>query len=198
MMRTGSKESELAGNQEQGRRTAEQRREEILQAAMVEFATYGYFGGSTERIAKAVGISQPYVQRLFGTKKALFLASLDRVSADIIDAWRRVLQQDASGSPSEKLERIGNTYQDFVRDVVQLRLVLQGASSAEDEEIRQTIQDCMGRMFAWVRTATGASATDVQQFFAYGMMLTVAASLRAMDRAGNEEWARAMLLMPVE
>jgi len=188
----------LGGNQEQGRRTAEQRREEILQAAMVEFATYGYFGGSTERIAKAVGISQPYVQRLFGTKKALFLASLDRVSADIIDAWRRVLQQDASGSPSEKLERIGNTYQDFVRDVVQLRLVLQGASSAEDEEIRQTIQDCMGRMFAWVRTATGASATDVQQFFAYGMMLTVAASLRAMDRAGNEEWARAMLLMPVE
>lgn len=188
----------MTGNREQGRRTAEQRREEILQAAMVEFATYGYFGGSTERIAKAVGISQPYVQRLFGTKKALFLASLDRVSADIIEAWNRVLQRDDSGSPSEKLERIGNTYQDFVRDVVQLRLVLQGASSAEDEEIRQTIQDCMGRMFAWVRTATGASATDVQQFFAYGMMLTVAASLRAMDRAGNEEWARAMLLMPLE
>lgn len=180
------------------RRTAEERREEIIQAAMVEFATYGYFGGSTERIATAVGISQPYVQRLFGTKKALFLASLDRVSDDIIAAWRMVLGRNPEGTPIEKLARIGDTYQHFVRDVVQLRLVLQGASSAEDEDIRRTIQDCMRRMFAWVREATGASASDVQQFFAYGMMLTVAASLRAMDRADSEEWARAMLLMPLE
>lgn len=177
------------------RRTAEERREEIVQAAMVEFATYGYFGGSTERIASAVGISQPYVQRLFGTKKALFIASLERVSGDIIAAWRVALGRNPEGTPTEKLQRIGDTYQDFVRDVVQLRLVLQGASSAEDEDIRRCIQDCMGRMFAWVRESTGASAEEVQQFFAYGMMLTVAASIRAMDRAG-EDWARAMLLMP--
>jgi AcrR family transcriptional regulator len=179
------------------RRTSEERREEVIQAAIVEFATYGYFGGSTERIAQVAGISQPYVQRLFGTKKALFLASLERVSDDIVRAWDRALKRDPGETPGEKLEAIGNIYQDFVRDVVQLRLVLQGASSAEDEDIRACIQSCMGRMFAWVREATGASAEEVRDFFAYGMMLTVAASIRAMDVASSDEWARAMLLMPL-
>jgi AcrR family transcriptional regulator len=180
------------------RRTAEERREEVIQAAIVEFATDGYFGGSTERIAHVAGISQPYVQRLFGTKKTLFLASLERVSDDIVLAWDRALKRNPGGTPAERLEAIGNIYQDFVRDVVQLRLVLQGASSAEDEEIRTCIQACMGRMFAWVREKTGASAQEVRDFFAYGMMLTVAASIRAMDVASGDEWARAMLLMPLD
>jgi AcrR family transcriptional regulator len=180
------------------RRTAGERREEVIQAAIVEFATYGYFGGSTERIAQVAGISQPYVQRLFGTKKALFIASLERVSDDIIEAWDRALKRNPGGTPVERLEAIGEIYQDFVRDVVQLRLVLQGASSAEDVEIRLCIQTCMGRMFDWVRNTTGASSHQVRDFFAYGMMLTVAASIRAMDATATGEWARAMLLMPLE
>lgn len=194
----GDREDCVTDTKPQKRRTAEERREEILQAAMIEFATHGYYGGSTERIADAVGISQPYVQRLYGTKKALFLASLERVSDNTIAAWRDALGADASGTPVEKLARIGDTYQHFVREVTPLRLILQGASSAEDEEIRQTIQAAMDRMFRWVRRETGAGAADVQRFFAYGMMLTVAASIRAMDVADRDEWARAMLLRPVD
>src|SRR5699024_8390487 len=103
--------------QGQKRKTAAERREEILQAAMVESSTHGYDGGSTERIAKDVGISQPYVQRLFGTKKALFLASLERVSNDIIAAWGTALADHRHGTPDQKLAAIGETYQDFVRQV---------------------------------------------------------------------------------
>ena len=51
------------------RQSAEERREEILEAALVEFADRGLHGTSTEDIARRVGISQPYVFRLFGTKK---------------------------------------------------------------------------------------------------------------------------------
>jgi len=180
------------------RKTADERREEILQAAMTEFATHGYDGSSTERIAHKVGISQPYVQRLFGTKKALFIAALERVSNEIIAAWDAALDRQPGGSPQQKLEAIGETYQDFVRDVTPLRLVLQGASAAEDDDIRATMQTCMSRMFQWVRQHTGAGAPGVQQFFAYGMMLTVAASVRAMDIADHDEWARAMLMMQME
>ena len=53
------------------RKTAEQRRDEILDAALVEFAERGLHGASTEAIARRAGISQPYVFRLFGTKKEL-------------------------------------------------------------------------------------------------------------------------------
>ena len=56
------------------RKSATERRDEILEAALVEFAAHGLDGGSTEAIAKAAGISQPYVFRLFRTKKQLFIA----------------------------------------------------------------------------------------------------------------------------
>ena len=51
------------------RQTAEERRDAVLDAATEEFAAKGYHGTSTEDIARAAGISQPYLFRLFGSKK---------------------------------------------------------------------------------------------------------------------------------
>ena len=70
------------------RKTAEERREEILEAALTEFADHGYEGASTDVIARAVGISQPYLFRLFGTKKGLYLASAERCLADTYETFR--------------------------------------------------------------------------------------------------------------
>ena len=42
----------------------------------------GLHGASTEDIAAAAGISQPYLFRLFGTKKELFLATVERCMAE--------------------------------------------------------------------------------------------------------------------
>ena len=50
------------------RKSAEERRESVLDAAFEEFAARGLDGASTEAIAEKAGISQPYVFRLFGTK----------------------------------------------------------------------------------------------------------------------------------
>ena len=58
------------------RHSAAERREDVLDAAMIEFAEHGYEGTSTEDIARRAGISQPYLFRLFGTKKELFKASV--------------------------------------------------------------------------------------------------------------------------
>ena len=55
------------------RQSADVRRASILRAAIVEFARSGYAGTSTEAIAARAGISQPYLFRLFGTKKDLLL-----------------------------------------------------------------------------------------------------------------------------
>src|SRR3982750_1660075 len=56
------------------RMTADERRDAIVAAATEEFATGGLVGASTEAVARRVGVSQPYVFQLFGTKKELFLA----------------------------------------------------------------------------------------------------------------------------
>jgi len=55
-----------------------ERREEIIEAAFDAFSETGLDGTSTETIARRVGISQPYLFRLFGTKKELFVAAVER------------------------------------------------------------------------------------------------------------------------
>ncbi len=39
---------------------------------------YGLYGTPVEAIAKRVGVSQPYLFQLFGTKKDLFIAAMRR------------------------------------------------------------------------------------------------------------------------
>ncbi len=71
------------------RRSAEERREQILEAAVEEFAAKGLRGASVEDVAERVGVSQPYVYKLFGTKKGLFLAAMRRVRERVTEAFRR-------------------------------------------------------------------------------------------------------------
>ncbi len=186
------------------RKTAGERREEVIAAAIVEFATYGYYGGSTERIAAAAEISQPYVLRLFGTKKAIFLAAFQRVCSNIMETWRIAnarldnRQRPAPPTPSERLYAMGESFLDLVTHVHDLRLVLQAFSSAEDDDIRTAAHDGLKEMFDWVWQTTGASIDDVRQHFSYGMMLMVAASIRAGDDLATEPWARVFLMVPLE
>lgn len=184
------------------RHTADERREDVINAAIIEFATFGLHGASTEAIAARAGISQPYVLRLFGTKKALFLASVERVCERIMTTWRRGLDlaiaRDANAGPDDRLLAMGREYAGLVGSVDSLRLVLQSFSSAEDPEIRESAHRWLKTMFGWVRQASGADAEAVRGFFATGMMLTVAASIRASDAATDEPWARAFLMRPID
>lgn len=184
------------------RRTADERREEVIAAAIVEFATFGLHGASTEAIAARAGISQPYVLRLFGTKKALFLAAVERVCEQIMATWQTGLmeaeREGGAAGPLDRLQAMGMHYLRLVDDVDGLRLVLQSFSSAEDPDVRQSAQRWLDTMFTWVREVSGADAEAVQRFFATGMMLTVAASIRASDVAGSQAWARAYLLRPID
>src|SRR5215213_9217191 len=90
------------------RKSADERREDILAVAMDRFAQVGYHGPSTEDIAAGAGISQPYLFRLFGTKKALFLACDERACDRVLDAFRRA----AENAPGETLEALGRAYMD--------------------------------------------------------------------------------------
>ena len=93
------------------RQTAEQRRESILDAAMIEFGLKGLHGTSTDDIARRAGISQPYLFRLFRTKHELFLATVERCFARTEQTFRdigRGIRRDTAGllklifSPADK------------------------------------------------------------------------------------------------
>ena len=89
------------------RKSAEVRREEILAAAMEIFPEKGLHGASTDDIARTAGVSQPYLFRLYGTKKELFIASVSRCLEDTLALFRA----SAGGKLGEEaLEAIGQAY----------------------------------------------------------------------------------------
>jgi AcrR family transcriptional regulator len=69
--------------------SAAERREAVLRAARIEFGAGGYAGTGTESIARRAGVSQPYLFRLFPSKKALFLATVDRCFDDLGELFER-------------------------------------------------------------------------------------------------------------
>src|SRR6201982_1328930 len=101
------------------RLSAAERKDDVLDAAMVEFAERGLEGTSTEDIARRAGISQPYLFRLFGTKKELFIATVTRCFRETLELFQRA----AEGKRGEEaLHAIGNAYQEQLEsDRVRLR-----------------------------------------------------------------------------
>src|ERR671915_1210697 len=89
------------------RQTAEERRESIVDAALVEFAAKGLDGPSTEDIARRAGISQPYVFRLFGTKKKLFAEACRRCMLEVAAAMAAAAQ---GRTGDEALSAMGAAY----------------------------------------------------------------------------------------
>jgi AcrR family transcriptional regulator len=172
------------------RMTADERRETILVAAAEEFALRGLHGASTDAIARKAGISQPYLFRLFGTKKDLYVATAQRCLRRTLETFQRA----AEGKRGEDaLQAIGAAYGELVaRDPTMLQLQLQGyAASCEDTDVRAVIKDGYGDLVAYVERVSGAGPQRVASFFAKGMLLNVIAAM-GLDR-DPEPWAERLL-----
>jgi AcrR family transcriptional regulator len=162
------------------RKSAEVRREEILAVAMEHFASGGYHGTSTEVIAKQAGISQPYLFRLFHTKRELFLACGDSACEKVLDAFRRAA---AGAAPGEELPAMGHAYvRELLPDRHAVLMLMQSyAASGADPEIRAHVRDMYGGVVSEVAELSGAEPDAVWSFFATGLQLNVMAALELED-----------------
>jgi AcrR family transcriptional regulator len=159
------------------RQTAEARREAVIEAARHEFARHGLHGASTDAIARSAGISQPYLFRLFGSKKDLFLAVNEWCFARTLETFRTA----ASGkSGADALAAIGDAYEGLIEaDRSMLQGQLQAyAASVEDQEIRESTARGYGRLVDYVETVSGADRRTVARFFAKGMLMNVLAAMQ--------------------
>jgi AcrR family transcriptional regulator len=161
------------------RQTADERRAEIVRAALTEFAAGGYAGTSTDSIAHRVGVSQPYLFQLYGTKRELFLATVlhafERTRHVFEDAARRGRADE--GPASDVLHAMGEAYMELLSDRDLLRVQLQAYAACGDDDVRTTVREEFARLYAVVRDESGASPEELHHFFAEGMLLNVAASL---------------------
>ena len=162
---------------------AAERREMVLEAAVAEFAVHGLAGTSTEDVARQAGISQPYLFRLFPTKKALFLALVDRSFQRVEDAFTAAAG-DRTGD--EALDAMAKAYEILLEDRTLLLMQMQAYAACDDPEIRVATRTGYKHLWELVERITGLPFQRVVDFFAVGMLMNVAA---AMDLPSvDERW----------
>jgi AcrR family transcriptional regulator len=161
-----------------------ERRSQVLGIAAGEFANHGLYGASIEAIAHEAGITQAYVFRMFGTKKALFQelvgAAFDRFSDGMAHA-----AQNSGGLSA--LALMGRQYYEFLADRTTLLLQLQGFAACGDSEVRDLVRGRIARMWDTAADASGLDAVTVKSFLAFGMLLNNVAALDVDEL--DEPWA---------
>src|SRR5919199_5638731 len=171
------------------RQSAEVRREAVLDAAQIEFAARGLHGASREEIARRAGISQPYVFRLFGTKKELFKAVIARCFRQTLETFQRAAEGKRG---HDALRAIGESYREqLLPDRTRLQAQMQAYAACGDAEICEVVRAGFGDLHAYVERVSGLGEADVSRFFATGMLLNVVASMSLQHP--TEPWAQRLL-----
>jgi AcrR family transcriptional regulator len=163
------------------RRSADERREQILGIAIEHFAVGGYHGTSTNVIAREAGISQPYLFRLFRTKQELFLACDERARGKVLEVFRHA----AGAPPGEKLAAMGRAYTDeLLPDRHALLMIMQGCAAAgANPEIRRHVREKCSDMVVEVAEQAGAHPNEVWAFLANGILLNIVTALELPEMA---------------
>ncbi len=155
--------------------SAQERRESVIRAAMAEFGRGGYHGTSTEAIAKRVGVSQPYLFRLFPGKKAIFLAAAERCVDDTI----RTFEEASEGLRGEEaLHAMANAYTKVIAErperlMMQMQMYVAVAAAEEegDHEFGESVRAGWLRLWDAVHLPLGADVNETTTFLAYGMLI---------------------------
>ena len=171
------------------RKTAGERREAILREALVEFADKGLAGASTDTIARRAGISQPYLFRLFGTKKELVVATVERCLRETLEMFHEAA---AGLSGEDALKAIGEAYmRSITEDPVKLRGQMQSYAACQDDDVCAVVRKGYGELVEFVERVSGVPPQRIVRFFGKGMLLNVIASMHLLT--ADEPWAQRLL-----
>jgi AcrR family transcriptional regulator len=163
--------------------SADERRVEVVEAAVTAFAASGYAGTSTETIADLAGVSQPYVFRLFGSKQDLFLAAVDRAFERVTLAFEAAARTPVGEIPGMPriLGSMAVAYHRLLADRSLLRIQLQAYAASGDPVVGAFVRQRYAALVHRVSDLSGVPPAELRSFFAEGMLMTVAASLDLTD-----------------
>lgn len=131
---------------------AEERRDDIVDAALAVFATTSYAGATTAGIAREAGVSEPILYRHFPSKRALYVACLETSWQRLHAAWLAAL--DGAEGPGDWLSATSSATIALVDrgTVIPPTLWIQAFSEAgDDPEIREAVRRVVADVHAVVR-----------------------------------------------
>lgn len=156
----------------------------------MEFAAVGLGAATGESIAYRAEISHPYLLRLFGSKRELFLAVVDSTFDELLDAVG-----EAAGSSDGRL-----TAAEAERAIVACledrggsALLLQFFAACGDDEVRPVVRRRFAELYRALGRVTGLEEPEVPQLVARLVLRGAAETLRLSDLAGRAAWARDLL-----
>jgi AcrR family transcriptional regulator len=167
------------------------RRALILDAAMTVFGDHGYVGATTDQVAKAAGVSQPYVVRMFGTKERLFLETLQRAVDRLQDVFRRAIAD--TSNPLGVHERVGQAYVDLVGDRGLLLTMMHAFVLGSDPAIGRAARECLLGVYTLLREEAGFTPEEVHGFIAQGMLINTLVGVRMTDEFDGNPVAHELL-----
>jgi TetR/AcrR family transcriptional regulator len=165
------------------RMKAADRRELILEAATAVFGAKSYVGTTTDEVARAAGVSQPYVVRLFGTKAKLYIAVVERAYERIIGEFRQVLP----GPPEERMKRMGSAYAGLLSERGMLPVIANSTALGGDPEIGPVARAGFNSIWRFVRDEAGLTEEQTRDFMANGMLINAIVGLRLVGAYGTEQ-----------
>jgi len=170
-----------------GRRlSSEERRAQIILAALTVFGSRGYEGATTDQVARAAGVSQPYVVRLFGTKENLFLATIEFALDRLLAVFREALAASDEGGERPVGKRIGEAYVDLI-EVPGLHQTLAHAYLlGSNPAIGAAARAGFAKVWRFFRDEMGLEADEARTFLAEGMLISTMIGLRIVDDYGSD------------
>ena len=170
-------------------RRSEDRRPELIDAALVEFSRKGLYGTPTTAIAARAGISQAYLFRLYPTKEDLYVACLAEAYGRVREEFVRA-GEPHRGDPEAALEAMGAAYDRMLGDGDMLVNQLHSYAACQEPAVREAVQENFGAIVETVREVSGAPDEEVQAFIAHGMLMNVLGAIGASE--SNEPWVKTM------
>jgi AcrR family transcriptional regulator len=174
---------------------AAERREELIAAAVHEFASGGLHGTPVERIARRVGVAQPYVFSLFAGKRELFLAAVqhcfERLAQTFAAAAADFCAGRAPADCEDALMAMGRAYKELLlTDRDYLMLQHQAYAACDDELVRARVRRGYAELVALAEELSDADAERIDDFFRHGMALNVAAAMGVAELSADCSWVR--------
>ncbi|MGH3804050.1 MAG: TetR/AcrR family transcriptional regulator [Pseudonocardiaceae bacterium] len=161
-----------------------------MRTAIKAFAERGYYGTSTMDVAKAAGISQGYLYRLFKDKQTLFAALVGHCSDLLREAAASAAASVHGIDPELVLKAMAASYGDVTADRDVLMILMHAQCAASEPVIGEAVSICYAKQVEYVRAVSGATDEQIRRFFADGVLSNV---MMAIDAASTDApWARTL------
>lgn len=168
------------------RGTADQRRVQAVDTGLAAFADHGLTTAAIHQVARTIGVSQPYVFRLFGSKQAFFLACIDELEARLVRNFSHVAETAADPVADETLEVMGAAFRSLVSDGVAGGFWLQACAVARaDEMVAARCRALISNVLRATQDRTGVGTDDLATFLGRGALVAMLQALGVDLREGS-------------